>query len=157
MPARIFPRMIRSFQPRRPHVTRLLRATRITVTLPLALAALLSACSGDGDGGTEPETPSAYRVTALTENLSCTAQSCGVDVRGVARTSAGDFVSNALVFTYVGAAATAGPQARTNANGAYVLRVTVPATPGTYRVRVCAGNAVRPADGQCPEVNFVLS
>lgn len=135
-----------------------LRATRIIASLTLAASALLTACGGgDGDGGTGPDTPSAYRVTAFTENMSCTAQSCGVDVRGVARTDAGDFISNALVFTYVGATATAGPQARTNANGAYVLRVTVPAAAGTYRVRVCAGTAVRPADGQCPEVNFVLS
>jgi hypothetical protein len=123
------------------------------------LAALLLCGCEASSGPIVGQDPDTFRVTAATESLACTLSSCNIDIRGTARDDDDAFVSGAAVFTWVTTTSDAtpspGPTATTNGSGAYVLRLTFPATSGvTYTVRVCSGEEVRPADARCPAVSF---
>lgn len=136
-----------------------LRAAGTRMCLAVVASLALAGCEGSS-GGTEPEGPEIFQVTAFSENLSCSGTTCGVDLRGTARTSAGEFVSSATVFSYVTRAGTqqvAGPSATTNAAGGYVMRYNFPSSAkGQYDVRICAGTEVRAADARCAQTIFIL-
>lgn len=134
--------------------------TRTNSRLRAAVLAafLLSGCEGSS-GPIVGDDTEIFRVTAVTENLTCGVGSCNIDIRGTARDDDNAFVSGASVFTWVtstsNATPSAGPTATTNSSGAYLLRLTFPTTSGVdFTVRVCAGEEVRPADASCAQVTF---
>src|SRR5687768_14722449 len=65
-----------------------------------ALAALLLAGCDPSSGPIVGDLPDIYSVTAVTENLTCGASSCNIDIRGTARDDDSAFVTGASVFTW---------------------------------------------------------